>query len=380
MRIIVTNVGNEIMNNMSQEIIKERELKILESLNIENKNNQSRYQKSYKKISTMSLVNSSSQSNLFNNKQIDAPINLKSIRVNQKKLNIPKNISEKYNQSNASQGELLPITTIANEKERENIRRQTIRKFTIGNSLNLSAFSPTKESTNNEYSIKEILPKNTFNNMIKSMRTNEEIKNNLSRVDEKNFRSKFKDHDYIEDILIKADKKINSEKTNLIRYLNKKEKISEHFIKKISDYDNERLMKLNKACQQFIVNEEKEKIFTKLIQEKVKNNALKENEDYKKSLLSMEKDILGIEQKLSEFKKPVDDKEKYVFIHKETERKYWERYHVNNYSLSPLQRKQRAVARRSSLHFAMKIDIPQKSQLDDTINNLNTSNSLIFNN
>jgi hypothetical protein len=246
----------------------------------------------------------------------------KEIQIKQKKLNIPKNVTERYNltsdSKNNSLTKILPMPVMI-KKDLE-----TFDQTNYGGTLN-----STSPHSRNKFTLKEVLDENS----VKLLKTNyiqdKRMKDKLSRVDEMKFRSNYESKNFLEKLDEKLSRKINPDRINLIRYLNEKDQVSEVLIKKIADYDEEQINKINKICQIVLHNNERSKLFKDIIQEKLTALKNREKIEYKSYIENMGKNMQGFSSVLQNYEKKVNNKEKYRDIHNDIVKNHWQKHNVD---------------------------------------------------
>jgi hypothetical protein len=252
------------------------------------------------------------------------------VQIKQRKLNIPKNITEKYNNGDYQ----LPGLDIK--------RKSTMKpdqSFLPASSLMNTNTLRTK------HSMKDILNETTYKKLKSTAVKDKAMKDKLSRITENQFRTVYDDKTYIEKIEEKLQKKINPDRINFIRYLKDKTAISETLVKTIADYDEEKINRVNKICQIVFHNEERGQLFKEIIKEKLQTQRERERVEYKTSIENMGRHITGLRTVLKSYEKKVSDKERYRDIHNDTVKKYWSRYKPEKFN------KDQTQERRKSTHF-----------------------------
>ena len=123
-------------------------------------------------------------------------------------------------------------------------------------------------------------------------------------------------------------KEIDTKNNDLIEYLNKSYKINGDFLKRISNYRDNRIFKLNKISQKALFNKNLETTINNEIKNKIKSEYLHTSEEYKKGLDLM-KDRLDKYENLMKFEnvKRFNNKNNYRKLHLEKE-KYWIKYNI----------------------------------------------------
>lgn len=85
------------------------------------------------------------------------------------------------------------------------------------------------------------------------------------------------------------DNKINANKITVIKYINRKQKISDNFNKKICESNDEKIMKANKICQINFYDKEKDKLLNDNINERIMLKKNKEKLNIKSAWSKWEK-------------------------------------------------------------------------------------------
>lgn len=246
----------------------------------------------------------------------------KEIQIKQRKLNIPKNVTERYNMTSDSKNnsltKILPMPLMI-KKDLE----------TLDHANYAGTMNSTSPQIRNKFTIKEVLNETS----VKFLKTNyikdKRMKDKLSRIDETKFRSNYECKNFLEKLDEKLKRKINPDRINLIRYLHDKDQVSEVLIKKIADYDEEQINKVNKICQIVLHNNERSKLFKDIIEEKLTALKNKEKIEYKSYIENMGKNMQGFSSVLQNYEKKVNNKEKYRDIHNDMVKNHWQKNNVD---------------------------------------------------
>ena len=177
------------------------------------------------------------------------------------------------------------------------------------------------------YPLKYIINRNSLNNVLKQVSQDEDKIKRGEALNEYNFRSKIKvsPRSVMEESL---RKEIDTKNNDLIEYLNKSYKINGDFLKRISNYRDSRIFKLNKISQKAMFNKNLEITINNEIKNKIKSGYIHTSEEYKKGLDLM-KDRLDKYENLMKFDnvKRFNNKNNYRRLHLEQE-KYWIKYNI----------------------------------------------------
>jgi len=260
-------------------------------------------------------------------------VSSKVISIKQKRLNIPKNVTEKYNSDNKS-GFILPSVTLPKFRE-------TINSNFSNTNNNFSNFNTTAgmNSVRSNYTFRDVLDDNTYVDLKKKLNFDKKMKNRLSRIDETKFRSVYGEKNNIEKLDDMLAKTINPDRINLINYLNKKKDVSDVLIKRLSEYSEDKINKVNKICQIVFFNEERSQIFKERIKERILAKKTRDNTEYKTSIEEMGDNIKNFGMILKDYERNDKKKERFRDIHNDMVNKFWKKYQVERYEKkSPLSR------------------------------------------
>jgi hypothetical protein len=292
MRVIVTKLGDEVLRELNQEddvkkakreelykIHKLQELKAQAAQNEDNYN--------------LSMVGQ------------------REIKIHQSKLNLPKFQAEKYNMDTKS-GVVLPTISITKKTE-------------VG-------VMSDPEGTNNwanrlNFRVEEVLTDDLLEKLKSKVFNEQKLKQKLAKVDSSNFRSNYAHKDEMEKLEIKLSKEITPDKVNLIKYLNQKDYLSDKFLDKIVNYDEDKTYKLDKVCQIASHKQNDDKIFQNTIKKVIQVHKNKEKVDYKNSITNLGRSVKTSTEVLKKYPKMQINKERYRDIHEEI-LKQWEKYNA----------------------------------------------------
>ena len=245
---------------------------------------------------------------------------LKSIKISNKKFNLPKSLTDKYNNNNQK---------INKNNETENHNKNSILfndNFPI---LNTEPNENTKSKIK-FYSFREIIPKSTINSIKKQIISDKKLKDKLSKITDENFRSNYEIFTDLEKFNNILDFPIlNSNKKSLIKYLNVKKDLNPLNLKNILSCNNEKLNKVNKMCQQLFYIEEKNKLFKEIAGEKIKSKKNESKIEANKKINELKNDINGIKNCLNKYNKQIDKREKYRDRFNDVVKHYWSKYNYD---------------------------------------------------
>lgn len=233
----------------------------------------------------------------------------KEIHVKLKKVNIPKNVTERYNAVGKT-SIILPNVTIPKKENNNTINTSHIKR--------------------SKHTIKEILNADTLKTLKTKYVSDKKMRDKLFIFDERNFRTYYQDKNYVDQLNDRLERKINPDRINLINYLHVKEKVSDVLIKRIAEFDEEKINRANKICQIVSHNEERGKLFKEVIKERLKSKQTRDKVDYKVKIENMGNDLLGINEILKEYAKSLNKREKYRDIHNDLQKTHWKKYNVDD--------------------------------------------------
>jgi len=171
-------------------------------------------------------------------------VNVSKVTVSQKKVNVPKNIMEKYNSPNDSQVILPQIPEIIME------RHKKLTKEIEGNFEKLKELKDDniKESFLQLRSIplKYIIEDSTKKNMEDKLNYREKMKQKLFNLNEVKFRTPYNKNKKKDEFERSLNFQLQPNHINLIQYINSDRDINDRFIGKLSKYDDAKLKKINK--------------------------------------------------------------------------------------------------------------------------------------
>ena len=315
MRILLTDQGKDLLSLLSVEqdidknVIQTEQSKSL----IKSHNSIINFSRNYNRTNESSSM--SKNASFENTKHLD---------LKMKKLQISKNISDKYNNDTSKTHILINLPDLLQKRIEENFILKSDKTGKIDDSNYLSDF---------QFSIKDILPQSSYQNLKKELDKDIGIKNKLEIIDETKFRSIFHDktdHQILEE---KLKKKIGMDRLNLIKYLSNKQFIKYQFLQKMTSYNDERLNKINKICHKVFENDEKNELFSKIIEEKMSLKKIKDVSDYKDELDKLSNNISSANKIENNYSLPKDVRiNKFSSIHEDWRKKFWSKNSIEKLS------------------------------------------------
>jgi hypothetical protein len=238
---------------------------------------------------------------------------LKEINIKQRKLLSPKNMTEKYiNDTSQTTTFILPTLNLATK----NVEKETIDSNVVGQ---------------NKYKLKEILNEDSYKNIVNNREKEEKMKDRLSRIDEKKFRSNYANKTFLQKFDEKLTTSIDPDKLNLLKYLNEKKDIGEKFLSKIVNYNDEKINRINKICQIVFYEEEHNQLMKGIIKEKLKIYNNKVKIDYRGGIDSMAKNIEDLSSLLRNYEKIDNKRDRYKDVHNDM-LKYWKNNNIDKFT------------------------------------------------
>ena len=182
----------------------------------------------------------------------------KQIKINEHKITFPKQFAEKYendilnannsNIINSSSNNVLPPLSPDNHLMTSNLDEKNKSPTKNNNQYNnINTTSNNSIMKKEQYlTLKEIIPNSSLYQMKKKILKEKKIRDRATVITENDFRSAYKpetDLQRFNDILMTS--RVNSNKSNLIKYLNER-KIAPLTIKILADQDSDKISKINK--------------------------------------------------------------------------------------------------------------------------------------
>ena len=246
-------------------------------------------------------------------------INKRNISIKLRKYFFPKQISEKYNNIKTTEYIISdPIKNLPEIKEALNDQNQNKQ----------SSISSIKN-----FSLKEILGKEAVYKIKKNI-INEE-KNKKPILTENNFRSEYRNLTKLEEMEnILYNKKINKNKTNLIKYINSnKNIISNISIKNIAKLNDDKINKINKVCQNVFDNNNKYNKLMNEIKTKIRQINFNDSVQGNFTLKNMNNEIIIGNKIFKKYDKYNNEGVKMIYKEKKKDyEKIWKKYHIENLS------------------------------------------------
>jgi hypothetical protein len=333
MRIILTELGGELMKALSDEHdstqkMKQEEEKLLKSHknqmnnHLPRRKHQTHYGSPFQEPSPKKNQSLRHRGDFISKLEMDQTTisvedltTAKQIDVRQRKLNIPKNVTEKYNTISKDNVILPNVNNLFPKGE-------TRKNTEIGTEFT----SMPAKTHRQKQSIKQILNESSYRNLKNQLVKEKVMRDKLTRVDENKFRTTYEEKNFLQKLDETLQKKINPDRINLIKYLNTKDDVSEVLVKRVAEYDEEKINRVNKICQIVFHNKESDKLFKEIIKERLIAQNNRDKVDYKKKIETMGRNVNGIESILKNYEKRVEDKERYRDLHNDMIKNYWNRY------------------------------------------------------
>ena len=242
----------------------------------------------------------------------------KQIKLNEHKITFPKQFAEKYesdimnmksnNIINSSNNTLPPLgnNNINFNKDNES---PSPRKSPENKNSDKNGKSILKQEK--YLTLKEIIPNHSLYQMKKKILKDRLIRDRATFITENDFRTSYQpisDLQKFNNILQTST--VNSNKSNLIRYLNEK-KIAPLTIKILANQDVDKISKINKICQTIFSNQDKEKLFNEIVKNKAKQKINNTKKEFQSTIKGLGDYMIEAKEKLQKYEKKIDEKEKY---------------------------------------------------------------------
>ena len=243
----------------------------------------------------------------------------KQIRLNEHKITFPKQFAEKYesditnsNNSNIinSSNNVLPSLNSNNLNSKLGKDLQSPTKNSINNK-NYNSSTNTFLNQEKYLSLNEIIPNNSVYLMKKKIMKDKIIRDRATFITENDFRTAYQPVSELQNFnnLLRTSL-VNSNKSNLIRYLNEK-KIAPLTIKILANQDVDKISKINKICQTIFSNQEKDKLFNEIVKNKAKQRINNTKKEFQNVISGLGNNMEEAKEKLKKYEKKIDEKEKY---------------------------------------------------------------------
>ena len=247
----------------------------------------------------------------------------KQIKINEHKITFPKQFAEKYendilnannsNIINSSSNNVLPPLSPDNHLMTSNLDEKNKSPTKNNNQYNnINTTSNNSIMKKEQYlTLKEIIPNSSLYQMKKKILKEKKIRDRATVITENDFRSAYKpetDLQRFNDILMTS--RVNSNKSNLIKYLNER-KIAPLTIKILADQDSDKISKINKICQTIFRNQDKEKLFYEIVKNKARQRINNTKKEFQMSINGLGSNMTEAKERLKKYEKSIDKKEKY---------------------------------------------------------------------
>ena len=212
------------------------------------------------------------------------------------------------------------ISSLQSMKENSNDKMILSNLDNDGSGRNTSRYNLPKILP--AYPLKYIISPNSIRNLKKQAIQMEKDSTEDKRLTEDNFRSRVK-KDIKTTLTLSLKNEIKTENTNLITYLNKDEDIKPPFLERLSGFDENKISRLNKISQKTMFIKGQEKIIKERIKDKIRAQFRNAGEKYREGLENIKDKLIKSEKIfLSEEKKKIDKKDRYMSQYNEAERNW----------------------------------------------------------
>ena len=242
----------------------------------------------------------------------------KQIKLNEHKITFPKQFAEKYendmmnsNNNNIINSSNNVLPSLTNNNMNSNLEKdfQTPLNSNRNNINNTSSNSFLKQEK--YLSLKEIIPIPKLYQMKKKILKDKKIRDRATVITENDFRTAYQPQTDLQKFnnLLQISL-VNSNKSNLIRYLNEK-KVEPLTIKLLAKKDVNKISKINKICQTIFSNQEKDKLFNEIVKNKAKQKINNTKKEFQNTITDLANNMNEVKEKLKKYEKKIDEKEKY---------------------------------------------------------------------
>lgn len=245
----------------------------------------------------------------------------KQIKIKKPKLELTKKYFNKYTKEseNVTQEKLSSFrrSIISNEPTNEILKKLPSQPKVI---------PVKKEIQKSKIKIKELFSPSTYHKFSEDFIKEEKEKKIDEVLTPDHFRSIYHEKKYnllcMNDIL---NSTIKRDRTNIIKYYQQKDVISPLSIKNLSQYDEERMMKLNKVCQILLHNQDNKMKFQELIDKKiiVKEREIKMTSS--KSMSDMTREMNMTQKILGKYQRKKDNTPLLKQFVKDMKETYWDK-------------------------------------------------------
>ena len=220
------------------------------------------------------------------------------IRINIQKVNFPKEMQVKYD-----------LYKIPNKSENDVPYEETPPKI---NKLNNPDY---------KFSLGEIIDNKTMFKLKNELATRERVKERLSVINEKNFRTNYAYIPKMKELNeILNYKKIKGDKLELIKYIHSHNHISDLFLRNIVTSDNIDIEKYDKISQTLLFNKDVDKKLKLEMERRLKTKQNLSKLRLANNLFKMNKEVKLEQQILDKYQKNFNKKLNYLDKHKEIQR------------------------------------------------------------
>jgi hypothetical protein len=280
MRILLTKVGDEIFRSIAEEE-RERNLKEAEDTIIKKRNELK-----------LSMIKEDERLKRIITKEINIKQKL-----------IPKNITDRYNDDRRQSLAVLPQFSLTASLDEHNMLSFT-----------------------NSIKLRSVLQNKSITNLRNKLVDDKIMKDRHSRIDETKFRTIYEDQNIIDRLDSKLNYEIGLDNINLIKYLNKKEIISDKLIDKLNSYNRNKAKKIDKICQMINDQNENQKNFQGYLRNHISEIRSKNSSELKNNINLPGNQISYYSHIFDKYPLTIKNKEKFKDIHLQIQNKYWKKY------------------------------------------------------
>ena len=276
--------------------------------------------------------------------------NLKIIKLkNKKKIKLPKILESRYilfdskNKKEENEKVIPEILLSINDSiDNDNYNKRNLTKNakTISqiNTINFSDIEDNNNFYHNDdifpkirksFPLKYIIDKDSYKRLNKEMKNLENDCNIEKKLFPKNYfiKNNWENSKKRFDLSLKNE--INSKNINLIEYLNKDKNISNIFIQKFSNFDKEKMFKLDGISKKLLYKKEQDRLLNSNIKNKIKANIININLNFRQGLENINNKLNKYEFIINKDKDKIllNDKNRYLDQFLDAQ-KNWEKYNL----------------------------------------------------
>lgn len=338
MRIIITDNGQIVMKKLSSsQSCPDLNGKVSSTNLDDSKSIRNKYQGFQENSLSIFDDNKSSQKNIWSS--YNSISSTRFINIRKKNLKIPsvflKKYEEKKNETPLVKQSSMILSELENGLSNLDKNRNNSVSSKFSNSRLYSGISNYLEANNaslpkirSQYSVKEIVNKDCFDKLNKKLTEKIDNEKYDLKIDHRILRKEFSPEKIFDIVAQEKNKCIDSTNYKLIEYLMKKTSITDKFLKRINDANDNNLMEMDKMSSKVLLDKEKRNNVNKKIRENLILQKEKETEEFRKMLIKIKNKVNDniIDDHMDSYKL-VKDSNKGVYrnVFKMFRRQYWKK-------------------------------------------------------